>query len=156
VISHTLTSSYGATEDGTGQGYPAVMVNAQQDPITSEVAQPLDTFGNSQAVGVSVDLYNGQLGGDVAGTLRCYAEAGNQGQGVLDKAVRRLMPVELERLQGFPDDYTRISWRGKPAEECVDGPRCRAIGNSMAVPVMRWIGTRIYAVDKVMSAGVDL
>lgn len=59
--------------------------------------------------------------------------------------VRRLMPVECERLQGFPDNHTLISWRGKEATECPDGPRYRAIGNSMAVPVMRWIGERIVA-----------
>jgi DNA (cytosine-5)-methyltransferase 1 len=56
-------------------------------------------------------------------------------------AVRRLTPVECERLQGFPDGYTNIPWRGKP--EAPDGPRYKALGNSMAVPVMRWIGTRI-------------
>lgn len=57
--------------------------------------------------------------------------------------VRRLTPTECERLQGFPDGHTRIPWRGKPAEECPDGPRYKALGNSMAVPVMRWIGARI-------------
>ncbi|PJK02378.1 DNA (cytosine-5-)-methyltransferase [Lysobacteraceae bacterium NML75-0749] len=57
--------------------------------------------------------------------------------------VRRLTPRECERLQGFADDYTRIPWRGKPAAECPDGPRYRAIGNSWAVPVARWIGQRI-------------
>lgn len=59
--------------------------------------------------------------------------------------VRRLTPVECERLQGFPDNHTLISWRGKDAADCPDGPRYRAIGNSMAVPVMRWIGERILA-----------
>lgn len=54
--------------------------------------------------------------------------------------VRRLTPRECERLQGFPDDYTLIDFRGKPA---ADGPRYKALGNSMAVPVMRWIGARI-------------
>jgi site-specific DNA-cytosine methylase len=58
-------------------------------------------------------------------------------------AVRRLTPVECERLQGFPDNWSRISWKGKPAEECPDGPRYKACGNSMAVPVMRWIGEAI-------------
>jgi DNA (cytosine-5)-methyltransferase 1 len=62
-------------------------------------------------------------------------------------AVRRLTPVECERLQGFPDGYTAIPWRGKPAAECPDGPRYRALGNSMAVPCMRWIGERIAQVD---------
>jgi len=62
-------------------------------------------------------------------------------------AVRRLTPKECERLQGFPDDYTQIEWRNKPAENCPDGPRYKALGNSMAVPVMRWIGERISMVD---------
>ena len=66
----------------------------------------------------------------------------NQGQenAVLVKGVRRLTPVECERLQGFPDGHTDVPYRGKPA---ADGPRYKAIGNSMAVPVMRWIGERI-------------
>lgn len=59
--------------------------------------------------------------------------------------VRRLTPIECERLQGFPDNHTLIGWRGKDADECPDGPRYKAIGNSMAVPVMRWIGERIVA-----------
>jgi site-specific DNA-cytosine methylase len=58
-------------------------------------------------------------------------------------AVRRLTPVECERLQGFPDNYTAIPWRKKPASECPDGPRYNALGNSWAVPVVRWIGERI-------------
>lgn len=58
-------------------------------------------------------------------------------------AVRRLTPTECERLQGFPDSYTRIPWRNKPAEDCPDGPRYKALGNSWAVPVIRWIGKRI-------------
>lgn len=57
--------------------------------------------------------------------------------------VRRLTPRECERLQGFPDDHTLIPWRGKPAAECPDGPRYKALGNSWAVPVVRWIGHRI-------------
>jgi len=60
--------------------------------------------------------------------------------------VRRLTPVECERLQGFPDDYTRIPWKKKPAEDCPDGPRYKALGNSMAVPCMRWIGEQIKRV----------
>ena len=59
--------------------------------------------------------------------------------------VRRLTPTEAERLQGFPDGHTAIAWRNKPAEECPDGPRYKALGNSMAVNVMRWIGERIRA-----------
>ena len=58
-------------------------------------------------------------------------------------AVRQLTPVECERLQGFPDNFTRIPWRGKEPENCPDGPRYKALGNSMAVNVMCWIGRRI-------------
>ena len=61
-------------------------------------------------------------------------------------SVRRLTPVECERLQGFPDDYTLIPYRNRMA---ADGPRYKAMGNSMAVPVMRWIGQRINEVDKI-------
>jgi len=59
----------------------------------------------------------------------------------INTVVRRLTPMECERLQGFPDDWTNIPWRGKPTAP--DGPRYKACGNSMAVPVMRWIGERI-------------
>ena len=62
--------------------------------------------------------------------------------------VRRLTPRECERLQGFPDDWTLIPWRGKPADQCPDGPRYKALGNSMAVNCMEWIGERIAEVSK--------
>jgi DNA (cytosine-5)-methyltransferase 1 len=60
--------------------------------------------------------------------------------------LRKITPVEAERLQGFPDGYTQIPWRNKPAEQCPDGPRYKALGNSMAVPVMNWIGKKIQEV----------
>ncbi|HGY3928985.1 TPA: Dam family site-specific DNA-(adenine-N6)-methyltransferase [Citrobacter koseri] len=62
-----------------------------------------------------------------------------------ERRIRHLTPIENERQMGFPDNHTMISWRGKDAAECPDGPRYKAIGNSMAVPVMRWIGERIAA-----------
>lgn len=101
---------------------------------------------------------SGQTGfgvGDIASTMRSMGHSdshqnGGGHQAVLHgSAVRRLTPRECERLQGFPDDYTLINVRGKPA---ADGPRYKALGNSMAVPVMRWIGERIQAVDKVHGA----
>lgn len=86
-----------------------------------------------------------KYGTESAPTMR--AEQGGEGYGVAQgMAVRRLTPRECERLQGFPDDYTLIPYRGKPA---ADGPRYRSLGNSMAVPVMRWIGARIMAVDTI-------
>jgi DNA (cytosine-5)-methyltransferase 1 len=66
-------------------------------------------------------------------------------------AVRRLTPIECERLQGFPDDYTRIPRVGKEASDCPDGLRYKAIGNSMAVPVMQWLGRRIETVEAVLA-----
>jgi site-specific DNA-cytosine methylase len=80
--------------------------------------------------------------GDPAFTLRTAVTPGV----MTAMAVRRLTPVECERLQGFPDNWSRIPWKGKPEEDCPDGPRYKACGNSMAVPVMRWIGERIAAV----------
>ena len=86
---------------------------------------------------------------ELAGTL-LRGGAGGRHDGVMQaSAVRRLTPVECERLQGFPDDYTQIPWRNKPAASCPDGPRYKAMGNSMAVPVMRWIGERIKMVDAI-------
>jgi DNA (cytosine-5)-methyltransferase 1 len=66
-------------------------------------------------------------------------------------AIRRLTPKECERLQGFPDDWTLIPYRNKPADQCPDGPRYKACGNSMAVPVMRWIGQRIQMVEELLN-----
>ena len=77
--------------------------------------------------------------------------ATHQDQTLIDEyTVRRLTPKECERLQGFPDDWTKIPYRGKPAEECPDGPRYKALGNSWAVPCARWIGERIDMVEEIM------
>jgi DNA (cytosine-5)-methyltransferase 1 len=82
---------------------------------------------------------------DIAYTLEARAEV----QAVQERwAVRRLMPIECERLQGFPDNFTDIMPNGKPT---ADGPRYKALGNSMAVNVMRWIGQRIELVDRIAS-----
>ena len=65
--------------------------------------------------------------------------------------VRRLTPTECERLQGFKDGHTKIPYRNKSADECPDGPRYKALGNSMAVPVMKWIGERIMRTEKIFN-----
>ena len=85
-----------------------------------------------------------------AGTLRAGRIPAHQ-MTLQQSTVRRLTPVECERLQGFPDNFTAIPWRKKGAEDCPDGPRYKALGNSMAVPVMRWIGERIRLVDDCIS-----
>jgi DNA (cytosine-5)-methyltransferase 1 len=100
---------------------------------------------------MAVDAYN-QTAGSIAPTIGAKASDINHTGGVInpkDKmAVRRLTPKECERLQGFGDDHTLIPWRGKPADQCPDGPRYKALGNSMAVPCMAWIGKRIDKVDR--------
>ena len=89
-----------------------------QDPIVS-------TGGTTHAMGTG-----GKSGGPTIAVM-------------IGGRVRFLTPRECERLMGFPDDYTHIPWRKKPASECPDGPRYKALGNSWAVPVVRWVGRRI-------------
>lgn len=90
---------------------------------------------------------------EVAGTIQ-YGGQGGRHDGVMDSClrVRRLLPEECETLQGFPRCYTRIPWRGKSADHCPDGPRYKALGNSMATNVMRHIGDRIKLVNQLMEA----
>jgi len=93
--------------------------------VSPTVTARWGTGGNNVPLAQFVDTYNGTIQGDVAATMTA------------DMAVRRLTEVECERLQGFPDNYTNIK------ENCPSGARYKALGNSMAVPVMRWIGQRI-------------
>ena len=69
--------------------------------------------------------------------------------------IRKLTPRECERLQGFPDDYTKIPYHGKEADKCPNGPRYKAIGNSWPVPVIRWLGERIEKVIKEIECEKD-
>ena len=121
-----------------------------QDPINSvEVCHSIGT-GNRQGcatAAVAFDAYN-QKQSDTAASLRCAAGGVFDNTVMQQMAVRRLTPVECERLQGFPDNYTAIPWRKKPATECPDGPRYKALGNSWAVPVVRWIGQRIKKIGR--------
>lgn len=123
VVAHSLRGEgFDASEDGTGRGTPIVPV-----------------------------AFDWQSGGDSRGLdpkptaqlQRCQVPAVMAGW-----AARRLTPRECERLQGFEDDFTCIPYRGKPASQCPDGPRYKALGNSMAVPVMRWIGQRIQQYEE--------
>ena len=103
--------------------------------------------GGSPCVGVALRGREGgataEIGDEVGNALRGASGGGDKAHVLTQMAVRRLTPRECERLQGFPDDWTAINFRGKPA---ADGPRYKAIGNSMAVPVMRWILQRIQFV----------
>lgn len=79
--------------------------------------------------------------------IRAASGGSSRSYAATEWAVRRLTPRECERLQGFPDDYTRIPWRGKSAEQCPDGHRYKGLGNSMAKNVMEWLGERIQLVE---------
>ena len=107
--------------------------------------------GGNTIPAVAVDTYN-QCLQDKAAPIRSTASDVCHTGGVINPAdrmaVRRLSPRECERLQGFNDDHTMIPWRNKPADQCPDGPRYKALGNSMAVPCMAWIGKRIDAVER--------
>jgi DNA (cytosine-5)-methyltransferase 1 len=142
----------GSHPNGGGQVAIAFTQNQDGDVLSGEVMQSLGTNANAtgrNSANVAV-AWSGELTAstDVAGTLQRGGEGGRV-DGVMtpQMAVRRLTPRECERLQGFPDDYTLVEYRGKPA---ADGPRYKALGNSMAVPVMRWIGQRIAAVDAIL------
>ena len=108
-----------------------------------EMNHPVVAVGFNWQNGGGYGNANDGLGITVEGTgplQRCNTPAVAQAM-----TVRRLTPRECERLQGFPDDYTLIPWRKKQAEDCPDGPRYKALGNSMAVNCMAWIGERIAA-----------
>jgi DNA (cytosine-5)-methyltransferase 1 len=97
---------------------------------------------------LAFDTYNQTVTGDTTQTLCSRGDSPGGNAHLVPAvqtamAVRRLTPVECERLQGFPDNYTNIPWRKK--DESPDGPRYKALGNSWAVPVVRWIGARIAA-----------
>ena len=112
---------------------------------------------NAGAVAFQPRHYSGRerMGGepsDVCHTLSAQAGQGDSSPHVAHSMqVRRLTAVECERLMGFPDGYTAIPWRGKPPDQCPDGPRHKSLGNSWAVNCARWIGERIDAVDAIVT-----
>jgi DNA (cytosine-5)-methyltransferase 1 len=108
-----------------------------------------DNFGAVlQAIGL--DFYNYCITGDAFQTVSTRINASTTGGVMHSMAIRRLTPKECERLQGFPDDWTKVPYRNKEADQCPDGPRYKACGNSMAVPVMRWIGERINLIESML------
>jgi DNA (cytosine-5)-methyltransferase 1 len=106
------------------------------------VVQPVGSFKPGQSAAARSIGYEAE----VAPALEGGGGGNNKPAVHVAMQVRRLTPVECERLQGFPDGYTNIPWRKKP--EAPDGPRYKALGNSMAVPCMKWIGERIAGVTK--------
>jgi hypothetical protein len=120
AVAHALRGEgFDASEDGTGRGTPLV-------PVAPSLTATNDPSRSPQSSEVTQ-----QVAAVYANTM----------------TVRRLTARECERLQAFPDDYTLIPWRKKQAEDCPDGPRYKALGNSMAVNCMAWIGERIAALE---------
>jgi len=124
--------------------------DAYNNDVTGDVSKTIDTGQDYHHVPIAFNIAPGKgelkddihvTDGSTTKTLDASGSNPAMHQGgsaiVQTMAVRRLTPVECERLQGFPDNYTNIR------ENCPDGPRYKAMGNSMAVPVMRWIGERI-------------
>ncbi len=139
----------------SGRGVERVGESCGQDPVVV-VARAVNAHGNRQDAGnetlithsLRAEGFDASEDGTgrgtplVAVTLGCGDRSRRIQTGMV---VRRLTPLECERLMGLPDGYTAIPYRGKPA---ADGLRYRAIGNSFAVPVVRWIGERIVAVER--------
>ena len=142
-VTSTLTKAGIGTNVAQPISFSGQMSNPQTDVDMTR------TLGakNPMAVCLGGQHPNAGIGIDQSPTLTNAMGAGGGHIPITNAMqVRRLTPVECERLQGFPDGYTDIKLRGK---ETPDGPRYKALGNSMAVPVMRWIGQRIEAVDKI-------
>jgi DNA (cytosine-5)-methyltransferase 1 len=167
VLSGDVMQPLGTNSNATGRNAPTIAFTLHGSDGTTSAASPTEIAGslrtrapgsieNSSTTAVLQEqpvAWSGELTAstDVAGTLQ-RGDEGRRIDGVMtpQMAVRRLTPRECERLQGFPDDYTLVEYRGKPA---ADGPRYKALGNSMARPVMRWIGERIAAVDAILRDG---
>lgn len=129
-VSHDVFGTLMAKDGRPSGDTPLVCIHGTQDPdVLRDQAHTLGrNHGQENAVVLPI------------------AETGKRtGRSSTDWVVRRLTPTECERLQGFPDGWTAIPWRGSPAAGCPDGRRYRALGNSMAVPVMRWILSRVEA-----------
>ena len=147
-VSHTLNAGGMGRQDYESETMIAFHAEAQADqlPTAGRDTSISDSLTASQHAAVAFE-------GDLARTLSARHDGSpcaDRGPNVVavqhNMQVRRLTPRECERLQGFPDDYTLIPHRNKAA---ADGPRYKALGNSMAVPVMRWIGERIQMVENI-------
>ncbi len=154
-VAHALRGEgFDASEDGTGRGTPLVPVafDSRQDTISS--TEVFGALGSSSPQAQAVALRGraggatAELGGDVQNALRASGGGGggDKAHALVNMRVRRLTPLECDRLQGLPDNYTLVP-DGK--KMLADGPRYKAIGNSMAVPVMAWIGRRIALCDAI-------
>jgi DNA (cytosine-5)-methyltransferase 1 len=157
IISPALNTCSGSHHAPDTKAY---VVHGTQDPCVSDIAfaQGRNNGGENVLMQpIPINSMNALRGADADPTTGCGIGAAGEAMFTITKGhshavaappamqVRRLTPVECERLQGFPDNYTNIPWRKKPASECPDGPRYKALGNSWAIPCVAWIGRRIAA-----------
>ena len=171
LVTHALTKCHNSSEDGTGCGTPLVFQQNTRDEVRlfggdgqtagALAAEPGMKQQNYVAMAIPILEATSRQGkntecGDGIGKDGdpMYTLQSSQQNGIATMSqVRRLTPRECERLQGFPDDYTLIQVRRLATKRTTktkwasDGPRYKALGNSMAVPVMRWIGERINLVE---------
>lgn len=163
-VAHSLRGEgFDASEDGTGRGTPLIPIAftcKDHGADAGEVSPTLRSMshdgshangGGQVAVAFAQNQRDEVRMMHVAGALAAEPGAKQQTYAQIGMAVRRLTPTECERLQGFPDGYTDIRHGGKAAP---DGPRYKALGNSMAIPPMRWLGQRIAMVDAVQALQV--
>lgn len=139
-----------------------VKVGDRQTTGIGNAGDPLPTISSAHhhAVAVAENIIgrkeNIGANGTGAQVELAYTQNATGVMGVsVNTTVRQLLPIECERLMGFHDNWTRIPWRGKPAEDCPDSPRYKACGNSMCVNVMRWIGMRIENVERRMKGSYE-
>ncbi len=164
LVAHSLRGEgFDASEDGTGRGTPIIPVDVAGTMKSCNQSGGWSNSADHAAAGymltVAIGAFKGGQGSGAGGigfdehvspTLSAADSGSNRTPSLLQGwAVRRLTPTECERLQGFPDGFTDIKPNGKPTAE---GPRYKALGNSMAVNVMRWIGHRIEHVEKLAPA----
>jgi DNA (cytosine-5)-methyltransferase 1 len=151
----TTTPEPSKNQGGIAIAQP-IAVDTYNQTINEHTTQTIRSNSTTEHIGAVLQpmAFDWQSGGDMRGMnlqdktqlQRCQTPAL-----LHSMAIRRLTPKECERLQGFPDDWTKIAYRNKPADQCPDGPRYKACGNSMAVPVMRWIGERISEIEELIN-----
>ena len=137
---------------------PCIAVDTYNYTTNDHTTQTIRSQSDTEHIGavlqpIAVDVYNQSIDGQTSATItEAVGGTNTSGPKVMHSmAIRRLTPKECERLQGFPDDWTKVPYRNKEADQCPDGPRYKACGNSMAVPVMRWIGQRIQLIEKMIN-----
>lgn len=143
LVANAITAREGKGPDSDATT-TLIAFHSRQDPISGDVAQPIEALGGG-AIAFNLRGRDGGAMPEEADVASVRAASGGSSRSyIAQSGVRRLTPRECERLQGFSDNYTQVPYRGKPA---ADSPRYRALGNSMAVPVMRHIGERIQQVE---------